>query len=45
VWIEFAVKCGYLPKASGRKLYVQYDAIIRTLVGMMTHPAKWVFPR
>ena len=45
VWIEFAVKCGYLTKAMGRDFYTRYDAIIRTLVGMITHPEKWVLPQ
>ena len=42
VWLEFAVKCGYLPKEEGRAIYQTYDAILATIVGMITHPAKWV---
>src|SRR5436190_451589 len=34
VWIEFAVKCAYLPRPIGADLYKTYDGIIRTLVGM-----------
>ena len=41
VWIEFAVRCGYLPRAEGRPLYQAYDAILRTIVGMITHPTTW----
>jgi four helix bundle protein len=44
VWIEFAVKCGYLPRDRGAKLYRTYDGILATLVGMITHPETWTFP-
>ena len=44
-WIEFAVKCGYLPAKIGRRLYADYDSILRTLVGMITHPETWVIKR
>src|SRR3712207_6309945 len=42
VWIEFAVKCNYLPRARAEPLYRTYDEILRTLVGMITHPETWV---
>jgi len=45
VWLEFAVKCGYLPKDEGRALYQTYDAIIATIVGMINHPSKWIIQR
>jgi four helix bundle protein len=45
VWLEFAVKCGYLRKEEGRAIYQTYDAIIGAIVGMITHPAKWVLKR
>src|SRR5881409_3617204 len=31
VWLEFAVKCGYLPREQGRELYQTYDEVLRTL--------------
>lgn len=43
-WIEYAVKCGYLDRSSGAALYREYDAIIRTLVGMITHAEEWLLP-
>lgn len=43
-WIEFAVRCGYMTKENGRELYRTYDQILRTLVGMITHPDTWVLP-
>ncbi len=42
VWIEFAVKCGYLDRDRAEKLYRAYDEILGTLVGMITHPDTWV---
>ncbi len=42
VWIEFALKCQYLDRAPARNLYRTYDQVVRTLVGMMTHPDTWV---
>ncbi len=45
VWLEFAVKCGYLPRDEARTLYRTYDEILRTLVGMVTHPETWILPQ
>ena len=45
VWLEFAVKCGYLPKEEGRVLYQACDAIITTVAGMIDHPSKWIIQR
>jgi four helix bundle protein len=44
VWLEFAVKCKYLDRAIARDLYGQYDRIIRSIVGMITHVDTWVLP-
>jgi len=41
VWIEFAVKTGYLRREIGAKLYRVYDRILATLVGMINHPETW----
>jgi four helix bundle protein len=41
-WIEHAVKCGYVKAADARPLYREYDRIIATLVGMITHTDSWV---
>jgi four helix bundle protein len=41
VWLEFAVKCGYLDRDEGRRLYTACDEIIATLVGMINHPETW----
>jgi four helix bundle protein len=42
VWIEFAVKCNYLNRDRAATLYQAYDEILRTLVGMITHPETWI---
>ncbi len=43
-WIEFAVRCEYLPREEGRSLYRTYDRILGILVGMITHPDTWLLP-
>ena len=42
VWLEFAVKCGYLETAVGRELYATYDRILGKLVTMIRHPEHWI---
>jgi four helix bundle protein len=42
VWIEFAVKCGYIERGRGAELYKEYEAILATIVGMITHPETWI---
>ena len=44
VWLEFAVKCGYMSPDEGRTLYATYDDILGTIVGMINHPGTWVLP-
>lgn len=44
VWLEFAVKCGYLPQREGRELYKSYNRILATFVGMVTHADTWTMP-
>lgn len=41
VWIEFAVKCGYLDKGRATQLYQNYDEILRMLVTMINNPQTW----
>lgn len=42
VWLEFAVKCGYLDREQGRALYAEYDHIIGKLVNMINHPETFL---
>ena len=44
VWLEFAVKCGYMSREDARILYQTYDQILATLVGMITNPQTWIIP-
>jgi hypothetical protein len=45
VWLEFAVKCGYLKRAEVATLYKTYAAIIGTFVGMITHSETWIIQK
>src|SRR5579883_3172810 len=42
VWLEFAVKCGYVDPDAARPLYQGFDEVLRTIVGMINHPDTWV---
>lgn len=43
-WLEFSVRCGYLEKETGRKLFKDYDEIISMLVSMINNSDVWVLP-
>jgi four helix bundle protein len=45
VWLQFAVRCNYLERDPAADLYEVYEAVIRTLVGMINHPETWVIAR
>lgn len=40
-WLEFSVKCGYLSRDKGRRLYKDYDEIIAMIVSMIVNVDKW----
>jgi len=42
VWLEFAVKCGYLDSTIARELYTTCDNILGKLVTKVCHPEQWV---
>jgi four helix bundle protein len=42
VWLRFSVASKYLDPAIAAELHQAYDAVIRTIVGMITHPQTWV---
>jgi four helix bundle protein len=42
VWIEFAVKCGYLDRDQALGLYQVYDEVLRMLVAMINSRESWV---
>lgn len=43
-WLEFSVRCGYLDRDIGRKLFRTYDEVISMLVGMINNANSWVLP-
>lgn len=43
-WIHYAVECGYVTRQDAAPLYREYEAVLKTLVGMITHADTWVFP-
>jgi four helix bundle protein len=42
VWLEYAVRCGYLDEGEGRDLHARYDDIIGKLVTMENNPGQWL---
>jgi four helix bundle protein len=44
VWIEFAVRCGYMKRAEAVTLYRKYNEVISMIVGMMNKPNAWALP-
>jgi four helix bundle protein len=42
VWLQFAVKCGYLQDVKTRPLYKEFDEIIGMLVRMMMQSKNWI---
>jgi four helix bundle protein len=43
-WIRYAVACGYMDKKAGEAMFKEYDALLGTLVGIITHADTWVMP-
>jgi four helix bundle protein len=43
-WIEFAVRCSYLDRETGKTLYQEYEEILRLLVSMSCNPDPWLLP-
>jgi len=43
-WVEFAVRCGYWDRQTGRELYLEYDEILAMEVSMIGGSASWVLP-
>ena len=41
VWLEFALKCGYLEQKAIKELYDTYDHVIGQLVKMIQEAEKW----
>jgi len=45
VWLEFAVKCGYIMREEAIPLYNNYDRTLGTIVGMINHPETWIIKK
>jgi len=41
VWLELAVRCGYLDPAKSSEFEQEYEHILRKLVTMISHPDQW----
>jgi four helix bundle protein len=41
VWLEMAVRCGYLDQADSATLEQKYEHILGKLVMMINHPDQW----
>lgn len=44
VWVELAVRCGYLDQAQAADLEEEYEHIMGKLVWMASHPEQWCIP-
>ncbi len=45
VWLQFAVKCGYVRREDVADLYRTYDEVLRMLVAMISRPKQWLLVR
>lgn len=43
-WLEFSVKCGYLQRDLGKRLFSEYEEVISMLATMGNNPKPWVMP-
>jgi four helix bundle protein len=41
VWLELAVRCGYLDREKAAALDQTYESILAMLVTMISHPEQW----
>lgn len=44
VWLELAMRCGYVTEEEYSRLHTKYEAIAGGLVKMMIEPEKWCGP-
>ncbi|MEZ6124889.1 MAG: four helix bundle protein [Planctomycetaceae bacterium] len=44
VWLQFAVKCEYLPVEVSRDLYRKYDEILSQIVHLIRNPDPYILP-
>jgi hypothetical protein len=41
VWLDLALRCGYISEAEAGELDQAYDGILGQLVRMIEHPEQW----
>lgn len=44
VWLEFAVRCQYLPPDKGKQLYATYKSILKAVDSILNKPESWGTP-
>ncbi len=44
VWLDFALKCGYIDESVHHELYQQFETICGSLVKMINNPDPWCGP-
>ncbi len=44
-WLEFAVKCNYLPPDKAKSIYHAYNQILAKLVLIIKNPQPWLLPK
>ena len=44
VWLEFALKCGYLGENIFQELSFVYDNILGKIVSLINNPQQWLLP-
>ena len=44
VWIEFAVRCGYMETKTGEELLISYENIIGKIISMINNFQPWLLP-
>jgi four helix bundle protein len=42
VWLEMAIRCGYLDATKAAALEGEYEHILGKLVTMLSHPDQWI---
>lgn len=44
VWLEFAIRCGYLEAEIGEKLLASYENILGKIISMINNILPWLLP-
>jgi four helix bundle protein len=44
VWLDFALRCGYMAREVHDRLYNEYEAMSAGLINMMARPIDWCGP-